>query len=70
MHQLVVEDVCEYLEQNKDLRRFFDRLRNVGKKMFLVTNSPFHFVYDSSINNFNISINQIQITKKFLVHLQ
>ncbi|XP_012231290.1 5'-nucleotidase domain-containing protein 3 isoform X1 [Linepithema humile] len=44
MHQLVVENVCEYLEQNKDLRRFFDRLRNAGKKMFLVTNSPFHFV--------------------------
>ncbi|KYM90979.1 5'-nucleotidase domain-containing protein 3 [Atta colombica] len=44
MHRLVVENVSEYLEQNKDLRRFFDRLRNAGKKTFLVTNSPFHFV--------------------------
>jgi len=45
MHQLVAENVSEYLEQNKDLRRFFNRLRNAGKKTFLVTNSPFHFVY-------------------------
>ncbi|XP_020283486.1 5'-nucleotidase domain-containing protein 3 [Pseudomyrmex gracilis] len=44
MHRLVEENVSEYLEQNKDLRRFFERLRNVNKKMFLVTNSPFHFV--------------------------
>lgn len=45
MHQLVVENVSEYLEQNKDLRRFFERLQKANKKMFLVTNSPFHFVY-------------------------
>jgi len=45
MHKLVVENVSEYLELNKDLTRFFDRLRNANKKMFLVTNSPFHFVY-------------------------
>ncbi|KAL0126125.1 hypothetical protein PUN28_004919 [Cardiocondyla obscurior] len=44
MHQLVVENVSEYLEPNKDLRRFFDRLQKAGKKTFLVTNSPFHFV--------------------------
>ncbi|KAH0952330.1 hypothetical protein HN011_006241 [Eciton burchellii] len=44
MHKLVVENVSEYLELNKDLTRFFDRLRNANKKMFLVTNSPFHFV--------------------------
>ncbi|XP_029661742.1 5'-nucleotidase domain-containing protein 3 isoform X2 [Formica exsecta] len=44
MHQLVVENVSEYLEPNKDLKRFFERLRKADKKMFLVTNSPFHFV--------------------------
>ncbi|XP_012256131.1 5'-nucleotidase domain-containing protein 3 isoform X2 [Athalia rosae] len=44
MHQTVVQNVGYYLEENKDLRRFFDRLKSVDKKMFLVTNSPFHFV--------------------------
>ncbi|XP_012239554.1 5'-nucleotidase domain-containing protein 3 isoform X1 [Bombus impatiens] len=44
MHGLVVQNVSEYLEQNKDLKRFFDRLKKANKKMFLVTNSPFHFV--------------------------
>ncbi|CAL7943768.1 unnamed protein product [Xylocopa violacea] len=44
MHNMVVENVSEYLEQNKDLKRFFDRLKKANKKMFLVTNSPFHFV--------------------------
>ncbi|XP_063974714.1 5'-nucleotidase domain-containing protein 3 [Diachasmimorpha longicaudata] len=44
MHQMVSRDVSEYLEPNKDLRKFFDRLVSAKKKMFLVTNSPFHFV--------------------------
>lgn len=44
MHGLVVKNVSEYLEQNRDLKRFFDRLKRANKKMFLVTNSPFHFV--------------------------
>lgn len=44
MHGMVTENVAEYLEQNKDLRRFFERLKNAKKNMFLVTNSPFHFV--------------------------
>nr|XP_033325620.1 5'-nucleotidase domain-containing protein 3 isoform X1 [Megalopta genalis] len=44
MHGLVVQNVADYLEQNKDLKEFFDRLKKSNKKMFLVTNSPFHFV--------------------------
>ncbi|XP_043269988.1 5'-nucleotidase domain-containing protein 3 isoform X2 [Venturia canescens] len=44
MHQMVVNNVSEYLELNKDLTKFFDRLKSIDKKLFLVTNSPFHFV--------------------------
>ncbi|CAD6203820.1 GSCOCG00009815001-RA-CDS [Cotesia congregata] len=44
MHQLVANNVSDYLEPNKDLTKFFDRLKAANKKMFLVTNSPFHFV--------------------------
>ncbi|XP_015601023.1 5'-nucleotidase domain-containing protein 3 isoform X3 [Cephus cinctus] len=44
MHQMVVNNVSEYLEQTKDLVKFFDRLKAADKRMFLVTNSPFHFV--------------------------
>lgn len=44
MHRMVVQNVSEYLEQNRDLKRFFDRLKEANKNMFLVTNSPFHFV--------------------------
>jgi hypothetical protein len=44
MHGIVEQNVSEYLEQNKDIRRFFDRLVAAGKKLFLVTNSPYRFV--------------------------
>ncbi|XP_033225207.1 5'-nucleotidase domain-containing protein 3 isoform X2 [Belonocnema kinseyi] len=44
MHTTVENDVSQYLEPNKDLNKFFDRLKAAEKKMFLVTNSPFHFV--------------------------
>lgn len=46
MHKQVVQNVEDFLEPNKDLNRFFDRLKDANKKMFLVTNSPFHFVYN------------------------
>lgn len=45
MHEIVEQNVSEYLEQNKDIRKFFDRLVAAGKKLFLVTNSPYHFVW-------------------------
>lgn len=44
MHKIVSENVAEYIESNPNLRDFFDRLKNANKKMFLVTNSPYHFV--------------------------
>ncbi|XP_046476124.1 5'-nucleotidase domain-containing protein 3 isoform X1 [Neodiprion pinetum] len=44
MHQTVVKNVGDFLEKNKDMRKFFDRLKSIKKKMFLVTNSPFPFV--------------------------
>lgn len=42
---MVVKNVSEYLEQDVDLKRFFERLKKAKKNTFLVTNSPFHFVY-------------------------
>jgi phage/plasmid-associated DNA primase len=44
MHEIVEQNISEYLEQNKYIRKFFDRLVAAGKKLFLVTNSPYHFV--------------------------
>jgi hypothetical protein len=44
MHEIVEQNVSEFLEQNKYIRKFFDRLVAAGKKLFLVTNSPYHFV--------------------------
>ncbi|PNF26601.1 5'-nucleotidase domain-containing protein 3 [Cryptotermes secundus] len=44
MHEIVEQNVSEYLEQNKDIRKFFDRLVAASKKLFLVTNSPYRFV--------------------------
>lgn len=44
MHDMVCNNVHEYLEPNKDISNFLKRLIATGKKMFLVTNSPFHFV--------------------------
>lgn len=44
MHKIVSENVAEYIESNSNLRSFFDRLKTANKKLFLVTNSPYHFV--------------------------
>ena len=44
MHQIVEQNVSEYIKHNPDLRIFFQRLKDAGKKLFLVTNSPFRFV--------------------------
>ncbi|KAL1492968.1 hypothetical protein ABEB36_011123 [Hypothenemus hampei] len=44
MHKIVGQNVAEYIERNDKLRPFLDRLVNAGKKLFLVTNSPYHFV--------------------------
>lgn len=44
MHQIVAQNVPEYLEKNDNIRKYFDYLALHGKKLFLVTNSPYHFV--------------------------
>lgn len=44
MHKIVTQNVDDYIVYNKDLRRFFDRLKAADKKLFLVTNSPYKFV--------------------------
>lgn len=44
MHDVVSKNVSEYIEKNVSLRPFFERLIGAGKKLFLVTNSPYHFV--------------------------
>lgn len=44
MHKIVSQNVAEYIEQNKDLRKYFERLVHADKKLFLVTNSPYKFV--------------------------
>ncbi|KAK4025884.1 hypothetical protein OUZ56_014924 [Daphnia magna] len=44
MHQTVQKNPEDYLEKDPLLELFFDRLINAGKKLFLVTNSPFNFV--------------------------
>ncbi|XP_076262065.1 5' nucleotidase C isoform X1 [Rhynchophorus ferrugineus] len=44
MHQIVGQNVHDYIESNDKTRPFFDKLVHAGKKLFLVTNSPYHFV--------------------------
>ena len=45
MHYLVSNDTAAFLEKNPELEEFFKRLINADKKLFLITNSPFRFVY-------------------------
>jgi hypothetical protein len=44
MHNIVGNHVKEYIKETPEMRKFFERLMNANKKLFLVTNSPFHFV--------------------------
>lgn len=44
MHRKVAENVREYIDPNPRLAEYFERLANGGKQLFLVTNSPYHFV--------------------------
>lgn len=44
MHNIVGNHVREYIKENSDMRKFFERLVSANKKLYLVTNSPFHFV--------------------------
>ncbi|XP_047514136.1 5'-nucleotidase domain-containing protein 3 isoform X1 [Pieris napi] len=44
MHKIVAQNVEEYVRPNSGLKKYFRLLQEEGKKLFLVTNSPFHFV--------------------------
>ena len=44
MHGVVSRDPAYYMEENPDLVRYLDRLVQHGRRLFLVTNSPFDFV--------------------------
>ncbi|KAL0851100.1 hypothetical protein ABMA28_006971 [Loxostege sticticalis] len=44
MHKIVAQNVEEYIRPNLDLRKYFQMLQDFDKKLFLVTNSPYHFV--------------------------
>lgn len=44
MHKIVGEAVKDYIKETPTMRKFFERLVNANKKLFLVTNSPYHFV--------------------------
>ncbi|XP_014280301.1 5'-nucleotidase domain-containing protein 3 isoform X1 [Halyomorpha halys] len=44
MHQHLLNDMSEYLDTNPGLREWFKKLVQAGKKLFLVTNSPYQFV--------------------------
>lgn len=44
MHKIVAQNVKEYIRPNADLRKYFQMLQDNDKKLFLVTNSPYHFV--------------------------
>jgi len=44
MHKIVTENVEHYLEPNKKLRHYLNRLKASDKKLFVVTNSPYKFV--------------------------
>lgn len=44
MHQIVMKDTEAYIEKNENLTKYFEKLLNANKKLFLVTNSPYSFV--------------------------
>lgn len=44
MHGIVAHNVNKYIESNLQLEQFFKRSREANKQLFLVTNSPYHFV--------------------------
>ncbi|GBM02043.1 5'-nucleotidase domain-containing protein 3 [Araneus ventricosus] len=45
MHKMLDEStIGQYLEKHPDMPIFLNRLKAAGKKMFLITNSPFKFV--------------------------
>ena len=46
MHNAVRADLPRYLQRSEELPRLLQRLRESGKQLFLLTNSPFSYVND------------------------
>lgn len=44
MHGIVSQNVEKYIDANLQMEAFFKRLKDANKQIFLVTNSPYHFV--------------------------
>ncbi|KAI8513870.1 5'-nucleotidase domain-containing protein 3 [Branchiostoma belcheri] len=44
MHKAVAKDMDRYLERGEEISQLLRRLAGAGKKLFLITNSPFWFV--------------------------
>ncbi|XP_032570798.1 5'-nucleotidase domain-containing protein 3 isoform X3 [Drosophila sechellia] len=44
MHGKVMRNTEKYIERNPKLVKFFEKLQQAGKNLFLVTNSPYSFV--------------------------
>ncbi|KAF2368224.1 HAD-superfamily hydrolase subfamily IG 5'-nucleotidase [Trinorchestia longiramus] len=44
MHRIVGANMGNYLKKEPNLEIFFNRIKEHGKKVFIITNSPFHFV--------------------------
>lgn len=44
MHEEIESNLEKYLEKDEGLCTVFDNFRRVGKKLFLISNSPFHFI--------------------------
>ncbi|KAK6645083.1 hypothetical protein RUM43_001359 [Polyplax serrata] len=44
MHNEVMENTKKYLEENPNMRKLITKLKSADKKLFLITNSPYHFV--------------------------
>ena len=44
LHNAIAEDTSTYLDENPLLGKYLQRLRDSGRKLFLLTNSPFFFV--------------------------
>jgi len=44
MHRIVGANISHYLKKEPNLELFFKRLKDSNKEIFIITNSPFHFV--------------------------
>ena len=44
LHDAIVNNVEKFIEKPSKITHFMERLKNAGKKTFLVSNSPFYFI--------------------------